>query len=406
VSEAAKHWAELDVDETDWQRVTLPAAWSSLGMKSGGVFWIRREFEIPASHTEKPFLLGLNWITDQYDTAYFNGVEVGRASDKAPGFNHVQRSYPVPGKLVKAGRNVVAVRVVSATERASIHLPRTVGVPVADPSAAQSDWLLKVEHSFAPLPPDALKSRPKPNNQALRNVSSSLFNGMIAPLIPTAIRGAIWYQGESNSPRPSEYRELLSLMIRDWRAQWAQGDFPFLIQQLVNNGLPQTDPNKPGGWPFLREAQAQVAGSLPECGIAVGIELGDPHTIHPANKQDVGKRLALAALEKVYGESLESSGPRFHSSQREGGAIRIRFSHATGLQSKGGPLRQFAIAGEDQKYVWADSKLEGETVLVSHPKVPAPVSVRYAWSENPDGCNLFNAAGLPAMPFRTDSVLK
>jgi sialate O-acetylesterase len=406
ISEKAKNWADADLDETGWSRVTLPASWSGLGMKSGGVFWIRREFEVPAASAGKPFLLGLNWVTDQYDTAYFNGVEVGHASDKAPGFNHVQRSYPVPGKLVKAGRNVVAVRVVSATERASLYLPRTVGVPVEDRHAAQTDWLFRVEHSFAPLPPDALKSRPKPNNQALRNVSASLYNGMIAPLLPTAIRGAVWYQGESNSPRASEYGELLSLLIRDWRTQWGQGDFPFLIQQLVNNGLPHNDPNKPSSWPLLREAQARVAESLPQCGIAVGIELGDPHTIHPANKQDVGKRLALVALEKVYGEPVESSGPRFESMQKEGSAIRIRFSHAAGLHSKEGPLRQFAIAGEDQNYVWADAKLDGETVLVSHPQVPMPASVRYAWSDNPDGCNLFNGAGLPAMPFRTDTVPK
>jgi sialate O-acetylesterase len=233
---------------------------------------------------------------------------------------------------------------------------------------------------------------------------------MIAPLIPFAIKGTIWYQGESNAGRAGEYRELLSLMIRDWRMQWGQGDFPFIIQQLVNNGPASDDVNARSSWPLLREAQVQVADTVPNCGIACGIELGSAFTIHPPNKQEVGRRLALVALEKSYGQKIESSGPRYSSMKIDGNSICITFTHAKGLQAKGGPLKTFALAAADpaspagsavtsRKFVWADAKIEGDTVVVSSPQVLQPVAVRYAWADNPEGCNLFNGDGLPASPF-------
>ncbi|MBM4086247.1 MAG: hypothetical protein FJ272_15800, partial [Planctomycetes bacterium] len=360
VSAAARGWADPALETSDWKTVTLPARWSQFGAKSGGVFWLRKEVTLPESAAGKLFHLSLNWVSEQYDTAYFNGVEIGRASDKAPGFYSVQRRYKVPGNLVKAGRNVIAVRIVSATQHAGMwQWGNAQGVPVADRGSIDDQWLMRTESTFAPLSADALKSRPKPNNLPFINVSSALYNGMIAPLIPFGIKGAIWYQGENNIPRHQEYRGLLSLMIRDWRAQWGQppspgsgaprGDpstssgqvFPFLIQQLVNNGAPAKDPNQPGGWPFLREAQMQVATTLPNCGLAIGIELGDPLTIHPKNKQDVGKRLALVALEEVYAKKIESSGPRFDSTKVEGASIRVKFTHAAGLAAKDGPPRNF-----------------------------------------------------------------
>jgi sialate O-acetylesterase len=336
---------------------------------------------------------------------------------------------------VKAGRNVIAVRIVSATERAGMwQWGHMLGVPVVNQTALDNQWLMKTESTFAPLPPEALKSRPKPNNIAFRSVSSALYNGMIAPLIPFAFKGAIWYQGESNAGLAGEYRELLSLMIRDWRAQWGMGEFPFMIQQLVNNGPASDDANARSSWSLLREAQVLVAETVPNCGIAVGIELGSAFTIHPPNKQEVGKRLALVALEKTYGQKIESSGPRYSSMKIEGNSIRITFTHAKGLNAKGGTLKRFAIAGADpsspagsavtspaslgasaaakamagqaavtsKKFVWAEAKIEGETIVVSSPHVPQPVAVRYAWLDNPEGCNLYNQAGLPAAPFRTD----
>jgi sialate O-acetylesterase len=238
----------------------------------------------------------------------------------------------------------------------------------------------------------------------MRNVPASLYAGMIAPLVPYGLRGAIWYQGESNAPRHAEYRTLLTAMIQDWRAQWGQGDFPFIMQQLVNNGLPYEEADLPrDSWPYLREAQVRVADEAPNVGIAVGIELGSKYTIHPENKQDVGLRLALVALEKTYGRALESSGPRYLGSKVEGPTIRVTFSHAAGLLAKGGELRRFAIAGADRKFVWANARIEGDSVVVSSQEVLSPVSVRYAWAANPEGCNIFNAADLPASPFRTDA---
>ena len=405
VANAALGWAEPALDTSDWKMVTLPAQWAQLGAKTGGVFWLRKEVTLPESAAGKPFSLALNWVSEQYDTAFFNGSEVGHASDAPPGFYNVQRSYKVPGNLVKAGRNVIAVRIVSATQRAGMwQWGHALGVPVVMRGSVDDQWLMKTESTFAPLPDDALQSRPKVNNLRFASVSSALYNGMIAPLVPFAIKGAIWYQGESNAPRHTEYRDLLALMIRDWRAQWGQGDFPFLIQQLVNNGAPAKEPNQRGGWPFLREAQMQVANTLPKSGIAIaiGIELGDPLTIHPHNKQDVGKRLALVALEKVYAKPIESSGPCFDSMKLEGNAVRVKFSHAAGLAAKEGPPKNFAIAGADKKFVWADAKIDGDTVLLTNPQVTQPVAVRYAWADNPASCNLYNAANLPAAPFRTD----
>jgi sialate O-acetylesterase len=403
VSEAARGWADPALDSSDWQRVKLPGRWAQFGAKAGGVFWVRKEVELPESAAGKAFPLALNWVSEQYDTAFFNGVEVGRANDNPPGFYNVQRRYNVPGELVKSGRNVIAVRIVSATQHAGMwQWGNALGLPVAVRGSVDDQWVMKTESVFLEVSADALQARPKVNNLPFRNVSAALYNGMIAPLIPFGIRGAIWYQGESNSSRNKEYRELLSLMVRDWRAQWGQGEFPFILQQLVNNGAPSKDPNPSGGWPFLREAQMQVAAGLPNVGIAIGIELGDPLTIHPPNKQDVGRRLGLVALEKVYARPVESSGPRFDSMKAEGHAIRVRFTHAEGLVAKGAPPRNFVIAGADKKFVWAEAKVEGDSVLVSSPQVPEPVAVRYAWADNPAGCNLYNAVGLPAAPFRTD----
>jgi sialate O-acetylesterase len=224
---------------------------------------------------------------------------------------------------------------------------------------------------------------------------AALYNGMIAPLTPFAIRGVIWYQGEANaSPdRASLYARLFQTMIRDWRNSWGEGDFPFLFVQIANWN---TEPGEL--WPEVRNAQRQAL-ALRNTGMAVTIDIGDPNDIHPKNKQDVGLRLSLAARAITYGEKIEWSGPLYRQVTQEEHALRVWFDHALGLMAKGATVTGFELAGADGKYSSADAKIEGTSVVVSSAAVPAPVSVRYGWAPNPN-CNLFNKEGLPASPFQ------
>jgi sialate O-acetylesterase len=227
-----------------------------------------------------------------------------------------------------------------------------------------------------------------------------LFNGMVAPVIPYAIRGAIWYQGESivgGDDGLRLYPHVQATLVRDWRQVWGEGDFPFYIVQLAGQEAASNRPE-------VREAQATIL-ELPNTGMAVTTDIGEVHNVHPKNKQDVGDRLARIALAKTYGRSIEYSGPQFQSFKVEGAALRITFSHLGGglIAKGGGPLKWFEIAGAGGKFVPAEANLDGDTVMVSSAQVPVPVAARYAWVNFPDGCNLFNAAGLPAPQFRTDA---
>ena len=232
-----------------------------------------------------------------------------------------------------------------------------------------------------------------------------LYNGMIAPLVPYAIRGAIWYQGESNGPTARLYDTIMETLIATWRKDWKQGDFPFLYVQIANHQVPVNEPVKDDPMVWVRDAQLRNL-SIPNTGMAVAIDNANPdnpNDIHPKNKQAIGKRLALIAQAKVYGDkALEYSGPLYSNMKVEGNAIRIYFNHGKTLKIHGDALQGFAIAGSDKQFVWATARIDGNSVIVYSPQVKEPVAVRYNWSKNPPG-NLYNEAGLPASPFRTDS---
>ncbi len=230
---------------------------------------------------------------------------------------------------------------------------------------------------------------------------AGLYNGMIAPLIPYGIRGAIWYQGESNASRAYQYRKLFPAMIKNWRDDWGQDKFPFLFVQLANF-MPVKPEPADSAWAELREAQLMTL-ALPNTGMAVIIDIGEADDIHPKNKQDVGKRLALWALAGSYGKKLVYSGPIYKTMKIEGDRAILYFGHVGGgfVAEPDEPLKGFAIAGADREFVWADAKIDGDSIVVSSDEVPAPVAVRYAWADNPV-CNLYNEEGLPASPFRTD----
>ncbi len=227
-----------------------------------------------------------------------------------------------------------------------------------------------------------------------------LYNGMIHPLIPYGIRGAIWYQGEADAGRAYSYREQLPAMIRGWREVWGQGEFPFFFVQLPNYQRPDTGP-RDASWAVMRESQA-AALAVPNTGMAVTIDTALKGSLHPRYKQPVGERLALCALATVYGKNVVYRGPTYDRVTVDGGKATVHFKHVGGgLVVKGDTLKGFAIAGEDKKWVWADAKIDGDTVIVSSDKVAKPLAVRYAWGLNPP-CSLYNKEGLPAAPFRTD----
>jgi sialate O-acetylesterase len=263
--------------------------------------------------------------------------------------------------------------------------------PFADYGTAMAKWTASNKSSRAPRHPDPIQDQHHP---------AVLFNGMVAPLIPYALRGAIWYQGESNVGSRKLYPALQQALIEDWRARWNR-DFSFHFVQLAPYQKPKPEPAD-SSLATMREAQS-TSLSLPKTGMAVTLDLGEEKDIHPRNKQDVGKRLALLALKNDYGKDVACAGPPFKTAEIEDGRIVLHFDTTDGgLVAKDGPLKHFAIAGDDRKFVWAEAGIEGDTVIVSSPAVPRPIHVRYAWADNPQGANLFNTAGLPAAPFRTD----
>lgn len=390
-------WQKPELDPSGWKTVRMPRPWEEAGLAGyDGIAWFRREFEVPDGWAGRNLILRLGPIDDM-DTTWVNGVKVGHKD-----VYNVDRVYRVPGTVVKAGRNMVAIRVLDTGGAGGLTgKPEQMGIaPDGDrqtaPVPLAGDWQMRASVALSKLP--ALPPRLDPANP---NVVTVLYNGMIAPLLPFAIKGAIWYQGESNAGRAWQYRALLAAMIADWRARFGVGDFPFYIVQLAAWQPTYAEP-RDNEWAELREAQAFTAKTVPNSGLAVTIDIGDAADIHPKDKRDVGHRLALCALAKTYGQSVEWSGPEYKSMAVNGKAIRIEFNHVGGgLMANGETLTGFAIAGEDRKFVWANAVIEGDSVVVSSPKVTNPVAVRYAWDINPV-CDLFNRDGLPAVPFRTD----
>lgn len=265
-----------------------------------------------------------------------------------------------------------------------------------------AEWKEQVEKDKAAGKPNNSRQPRPPMNETHYQRPCGLYNGMILSLVPFAIRGAIWYQGESNAGRGKQYEELLETMISNWRRIWGQGDFPFYIVQLANFQTEQKDPNERSSWAELRESQTKVGYGYANCGLATIIDIGEAKDIHPKNKQDVGDRLAKAALALTYGKNVVYSGPTYKAMTVEGNAVRLSFDHlGSGLMNKGDEVKGFVIAGEDKKFVWANAVIDGNTVVVSSPEVSEPKAVRYGWANNPP-CTLYNQEGLPAVPFRTD----
>jgi len=389
LAEGQKPWFDPSYDASDWATMNVPGYWADekLGHVNG-VVWFRKEIDVPASMTGKPARLLLGRVVDS-DRTYVNGKFVGSVSYQYP-----PRKYDVPENLLKAGKNIIVVRVVNNIGRGGFIPDKPYQLSAIGRTIdLKGPWQYKLAATMEPL-----QSKTFIEWQPL-----GLYNGMIAPLLNYTIKGVIWYQGESNTARPREYQKLFPALIADWRQKWNQGNFPFLYVQLANYMQVKDQPSE-SNWAELREAQLKTL-SVPNTAMAVTTDIGEWNDVHPLNKEDVGKRLALGAQKVAYGDDeVVYSGPIYQSIKIEGDKISITFTNiGGGLAAKEGrELKHFAIAGADKKFVWAKAKIEGDKVIVWDDDIPSPVAVRYAWADNPKGANLYNKEGLPASPFRTD----
>jgi len=387
------NWETPNFDDSGWKEVQIPGGFAELGVpETPAVAWFRKEIVLPDPLPSGHATMFLGSI-ERMDTVYVNGTFIGGSA-----WVENPRVYPLRDGVLKPGRNVVAIRVLKTKPDGGFlskpeELRLTFGEGDSIPLAGQ--WKGKVSIDARPPQPLPLRYENWPV------MPTVLYQGMLAPIAPLSIAGAFWYQGEQNSERGYQYRKILPAMIADWRNLFGQGDFPFYIVSLPAFGQRSPTPTD-DGWADVRESMAITAATVPNSCLAVTIDTGDPNNIHAKDKEPVGNRLAFCALAKYYGKDVAYSGPTLASVKRLRHSIELRFAHADGgLVAKGGKLEAFSIAGEDRKWYWAEARIKGDSVILSSPSVPHPKEARYAWQSNP-AATLFNGAGLPVGPFRTD----
>jgi len=388
-------WAAPDLDDSGWASIHVPGLWEGEGYEGlDGIAWYRTAFTLSEDEARSGVTIRLGMIDDD-DVTWVNGTEIGRTS----GYS-LPRSYAVPPSALRAGRNVLAVRVADGTGGGGIYGdPSSVGIESGGARRPfEGAWRFRV--GAATFGTDG---------QRINKIPSVLYNRMVHPLLAMPIRGVLWYQGESNAnddEQAAAYRAQFAELIRSWRREWTgtPGGFPFLWAQLPNFGAPDAAPSATAGWAILRESQS-AALALPGTGQAVLIDVGEAGDIHPRNKVEVGRRLARVARAVVYGHEIESRGPTYRRHATRGDSIVIDFDHARGgLVSRAGrgEIGGFAIAGADRRWTWAKARMDGKRIVVWSDSISDPVAVRYAWANGPVGLTLYNQDGLPMEPFRTD----
>ncbi|MDH7911721.1 sialate O-acetylesterase [Winogradskyella sp. SYSU M77433] len=388
-------WYSLDFEPKNWRRINIPGYWEDQGVRDlNGVVWYRREIQLPQSMTGEEAEVFLGRIVNA-DELYINGKKIAQTTYQYP-----QRRYNVPKDVLKEGENLFVIRVTNYGGKGGFVPDKPYKIfNERDTVDLKGYWEYKVGEVF---PPRDRSSFAGPRRINPQNEPTALYNAMVAPYLEYPITGVLWYQGESNAGRPEEYAELLPALIKDWRAKFTNVELPFIYAQLPNFGDVDYLPTE-SGWAKLRESQLKSL-VVPNTAMTVNIELGEWNDIHPDNKKDVGERMALAAQKLAYKEDIVHSGPLYKSHIIQKDKVIISFLNIGGglITDDGEELSEFAIAGEDGEYVWANAKIVDNKVVVWSDTVPHPKYVKYAWSDNPDNPNLYNKEGLPASPFRIE----
>jgi sialate O-acetylesterase len=405
-----KGYARVDFDDSQWKVTQLPGLWEDAESSFDGVAWYRKTIKLSPEMRGQSLMLNFCAI-DDFDVTYVNGFEIGQMTH--PDAWSTPRHYIIPAWVNTSDTLTIAVRVFdhfggggfngSASEMTLNTLDDSSSISLAGP------WKWIVEKRMPNAPGTSRGGPRKPNGPDSSHRPANLYNAMIHPLVPYGIRGAIWYQGETNAGRAKEYRTLLPVMINNWRDVWNQGDFPFGVVQLANFMATTDQPSDPA-WAHLRDAQLNTSLTVPNTGLAVIIDIGEAKDIHPKNKQDVGKRLGFWALNTVYGQTdVIPSGPVYKSMQVNDNKVTLTFDVVgKGLKTTDSKApAEFIITDDMKNWYWADAKITSKnTIDVSSDKVAKPVAVRYAWANNPVNPNLTNSANIPASPFRTDAEPK
>lgn len=384
-------WYLKDWNDTDWETMEIPGYWNENGIQVKGIMWYRKTFRVPASMAGRHARLYMGTLIDS-DSVFVNGTFVGTTS-----YTYPPRKYDIPAGVLTQDENVITVRLTANSANGGFVKDKKYKI-VGDDAEVNLTGTWKYKMGVNQTEVEEYAERLK----NLRRAGSGLYNGMIYPICNYQVKGAIWYQGESNSGRPEMYASMLEALITNWRELWKKYDMPFLLVQLPNF-MEKSDRPADSGWARIREAQFKTALSVPYTSLAVTYDVGEWNDIHPLNKKAVAQRLFLGARKLAYGEKIVSSGPLYKEMKVEGDKIILTFTETGhGLACKEKELKHFAIAGEDRKFVWANAVISGNKVIVNSKEVKKPVAVRYAWSNNPVDANLCNKEGLLASPFRTD----
>lgn len=391
-------WFDNSYVPEGWKKFWLPGYWEDQGIKDlDGIVWFRKEVIVPESMAGKPAKLFMGRIVDA-DNVWVNGTEAGGITYQYP-----PRRYELKEEILRPGRNIIVVKVTNNSGKGGFVPDKPYFLVIGKDSIdLRGEWLYKVGQAFrtaSPVPGSGVQ------RISMQDEPAGLYNTMVAPLVNYRIKGFLWYQGETNTSRPNEYSGLLRTLITDWRNKWNQGPLPFLYVQLANFMEVRYLPAE-SQWAALRNSQLKAL-SVPNAAMAVTIDAGEWNDIHPLEKKVVGERLALAAKRLAYkNDAIVYSGPIIKSVTGEGDKLILEFEHTgSGLAVKGGgDLNCFELAGSDRKFVWAEASVENNKVVVRSKEITQPVYVRYAWADNPESANLYNAEGLPASPFEAEKA--